>query len=100
MTLRYSTLIIALVLCAVQVPAQVAFISDRDSVLDIYAFDTDTAAVRRLVKSEDVEYGLAWAPDGQYLYFVQYAAGDQNIWKMKPDGTGVERVTSGRTPEI
>ncbi len=95
MTLRLSALILAFAICSIQTPAQVAFISDRDSVLDIYAFDTDTASVRRLVKSEDVEYGLVWAPDGQYLYFVQYAAGDQNIWKMKPDGSGVERVTSG-----
>lgn len=95
MTLRMSTLILALVLCAAHAPAQVAFISDRDSVMDIYAFDDDTASVRRLTTSEDVEYGLAWAPDGQYLYFVKYGEGDQNIWRMRPDGSGVERLTSG-----
>lgn len=91
----FPGLILSLLFCIAQTPAQVAFISDRDSVLDIYSFESDTASLRRLTKSEGVEYGLVWAPDGQYLYFVRYNEGDQNIWRMKPDGSGAERLTSG-----
>jgi len=75
--------------------AQVAFISDRDSTLDIYILDSAGAAPRRITRSPEADYGLVWSPDGASLSYVVYGRGDQNIWRIKPDGSGAERVTSG-----
>jgi Tol biopolymer transport system component len=69
--------------------------SDRGGEMDIYVFDTDTSAIRRVTTPGEVEYGVTWSPDGQYLYFVRYKEFDQNIWRIKPDGTGLEKITEG-----
>lgn len=35
-----------------------------------------------------------WSPDGEYIYFVQGTVPDRmDIWRVRPDGTGVERIT-------
>jgi Tol biopolymer transport system component len=75
--------------------AQVAFISDRGGEMDIYVFDTDTSSLRRVTAPGEVEYGVTWSRDGAHLYFVTYKVGDQNIWRIRPDGSGLEQVTAG-----
>ena len=88
LTIKYSAILAALYLCMFQSPAQVAFVSDRGDEMDIYVFDTDTGAVRRVTTPGEVEYGLVRSRDGQYLSFVNYKPGDQAVWRIKPDGTG------------
>lgn len=35
-----------------------------------------------------------WSPDGEHIYFVQGTVPDRmDIWRLRPDGTGVERIT-------
>lgn len=35
-----------------------------------------------------------WAPDGNFLYFVQGTVPDRmDLWRIRPDGTGAERIT-------
>ncbi len=35
-----------------------------------------------------------WSPDGSFVYFVQGTPPDRmDVWRMRPDGTSVERVT-------
>ncbi len=87
--------ILTLVLTPTQSPAQVAFISDRGGEMDIYTFDTDTSAIRKVTAPGEVEYGVTWSKDGKYLYFIRYKEGDQNIWRITPDGEGLERITEG-----
>jgi TolB protein len=36
----------------------------------------------------------AWAPDGAFIYFSSDRTGVMQIWRMKPDGTQQEQVTS------
>lgn len=95
MTIRNVLIITALYLFALQSPAQVAFVSDRGGEMDIYTFDKDTSAIRRVTTPGEVEYGATWSKDGQYIYFVRYKEGDQNIWRITPDGEGLERITEG-----
>jgi Tol biopolymer transport system component len=35
-----------------------------------------------------------WSPDGGFIYFVQGTVPDRmDIWRLRPDGTGLERIT-------
>jgi TolB protein len=97
MTFRTITPVIAfalLFIAAVPGAAQVAFISDRGGELGVYAFDTDTAGIRRVTDPGATEYGVTWSHDGRYIYFVRYGKGDQNIWRVRPDGSGLEKLTT------
>jgi len=38
----------------------------------------------------------AWSPDGKRIAFDSYRDGQQRIYVMNPDGTGVTRLTNGR----
>lgn len=39
-----------------------------------------------------------WSPDDEYIYFVQGKPPDvMDIWRVRPDGTGAERMTSHAT---
>lgn len=94
-TITSALILATLLISTVPALAQVAFMSDRGGEMDIYTFDTDTSAIRRVTQPGDVEYGITWSPDGAYIYFVRYKEFDQNIWRIKPDGTGLEKVTEG-----
>jgi hypothetical protein len=45
------------------------------------------------VAAERIE-APAWAPDGASIYFASDRTGVMQIWRMKPDGTQQEQVTS------
>ena len=37
----------------------------------------------------------AWSPDGEWIAFASEQEGTFDIWRMRPDGTGIERLTTG-----
>lgn len=39
-----------------------------------------------------------YSPDGQHIYFNSDRTGAMQIWRMRPDGTGQEQVTSDDVP--
>ena len=39
--------------------------------------------------------GPEYSPDGRFIYFNSARTGAMRIWRMAPDGTGQEPVTSG-----
>jgi serine/threonine protein kinase len=42
---------------------------------------------------------LTWSPDGKFIYFVRGdpPSADWDIWRLRPSGTGLERLTSHHT---
>ena len=56
--------------------------------------DIDTKQVTRLVDGYD-NFPL-WSPRGDLIMFSRQAEGDYEIYTIKPDGTGVKRVTHSR----
>jgi serine/threonine protein kinase/Tol biopolymer transport system component len=42
---------------------------------------------------------LTWSPDGKFIYFVRGdpPSGDWDIWRLRPTGAGLERLTSHHT---
>ena len=48
----------------------------------------------RLTDWKGLDDGPEYAPDGQHIYFNSARSGTMQIWRMKPDGSDPERVTS------
>jgi Tol biopolymer transport system component len=38
--------------------------------------------------------GCEYSPDGKYIYFNGHFSGTMQIWRIKPDGSGQEQITS------
>ena len=41
----------------------------------------------------DIDYDAAWAPDGASIVFTSERNGSADLYRVKPDGTGLERLT-------
>jgi len=57
----------------------------------LFIKDIGTGAVTTLTKGYD-NFPL-WSPRGDLIMFSRQAAGDYEIYTIKPDGTGVKRLT-------
>ncbi len=44
-----------------------------------------------LVTPADIDYDAAWAPDGASIVFTSERNGSADLYRVKPDGTGLER---------
>ena len=63
-SLIITPFLVSLVAVSPDASAQVAFVSDRDSTLDIYIIDSVASKARRITDGGDAEYGLVWSRDG------------------------------------
>lgn len=63
----------------------------------IYVVDVNTGEVRELATDPAGQYDAAWSPDGQWLSFTSRKGGGSNIWIMRADGSGQQRVTTGNS---
>ena len=61
---------------------------------DIYKISTNGGEEIRLTTAPGVNDGPEYTPDGRYIYFNSSRTGRMQIWRMKPDGTDQEQVTS------
>jgi Tol biopolymer transport system component len=48
----------------------------------------------RLTTAPGLDDGPDYSPDGKYIYFNSERTGLMQIWRMKPDGSDQEQVTS------
>jgi TolB protein len=48
---------------------------------------------RPLVAPADVDYDATWSPDGAAIVFTSERHGSADLYRVKPDGTGLERLT-------
>src|ERR1043166_7317293 len=39
------------------------------------------------------EYSPSWSPDGQWIVYTQERGGSSDIYRIHPDGTGLEQLT-------
>jgi hypothetical protein len=71
----------------------IVFTSIRDGHEDIYTIPTAGGTPTRLTAT-GVNDGAEYTPDGQYIYFNSDRSRSMQIWRMRPDGSGQEQVTS------
>ncbi|MDR1635040.1 MAG: hypothetical protein LBS27_09020 [Bifidobacteriaceae bacterium] len=66
------------------------------AVYNIYAYDWTTGVTTQLTDSDKPHDGSEYSPDGEWLYFnaerESTEPGHSQIFRMRPDGAGVERL--------
>ena len=73
---------------------QIAFESDHDGDMEIYAMNADGSNVRRLTDNVIHDEGPVWSPDGERITFTSGPEDlDGDIWVMDADGTDRMRLT-------
>jgi Tol biopolymer transport system component len=70
-----------------------AYCGIRDQVFDIYSMDIATGIETRLTHGEGRNDGPDYSVDGQWIYFNSSRTGAMQIWRVRTDGSAVERVT-------
>ena len=62
---------------------------------DIMVVPAGGGKPRNLARSPSVaDWSPAWSPDGRSIAFFSGRAGGRDIWTMRPDGTGMRRLTN------
>jgi len=79
----------------------------NDRVLCISSIDGDNKTVLVKIKREkigdvNVQPSSAWSVDGQWIYFASAQDGDWDIYRIRPNGSGLENLTNhwGSSNEI
>jgi hypothetical protein len=63
---------------------------------DIFAMNADgSGSERNLTNNKGLDDGPEYSPDGKFIYFNSVRSGSMQIWRMQPDGSQPEQVTSG-----
>ena len=63
---------------------------------DLYVRAADGGEPLNLTEDWDLDPGNPmWSPDGQYIYFVTGIGGARHLFRVSPNGGGVEQITTG-----
>lgn len=77
---------------------EVVYVAQRDgkNVYNIYKNSINGGKEVALTDNAPGEHvdGCEYSPDGKYIYYNGSHSGTMQIWRMKPDGTGKEQITT------
>src|SRR5207253_7651575 len=59
----------------------------------LYASKADGSAERALTGPGTMDYNPAWSQGGDWIAFTSERAGSADLYRVHPDGTGLERLT-------
>jgi Tol biopolymer transport system component len=76
---------------------RIAFVSNLSGLPQVWTMPSAGGFPRQITALADPVQGVAWSPDGEWLALVVAPGGGMNaqVYLVKPDGTGLERVTDG-----
>ena len=72
---------------------QVLFNRYQSPVVTVFIADGDGANARPLVPSMGVEYSPSFSRDGSWVVFTAEPDGQADLYRIRPDGTGLEQLT-------
>ena len=74
-----------------------AFVSDLSGLPQVWVIPTSGGFPELITNLDDPVRGAIWSPDGQWIAFVVAPGGGMNtqIYIVRPDGTGLRRLTDG-----
>jgi len=61
---------------------------------DLVVMNLDGTGRRRLMDDAHRDRGPRWSPDGQWLVFYSNRGGLYDLWRIRPDGTDLTRLTA------
>jgi Tol biopolymer transport system component len=68
-------------------------LSVQDGPADLVVVRTDNSVRRGLTEDSFEERTPRWSPDGEWIAFAANRTGHFEIWRIRPDGSGAERLT-------
>ncbi len=72
-----------------------AFCAQRNGNFDVYTIPTEGGVKQRLTDAAGLDDGPEYTADGSKIYFLsERAGGVPKIWRMNPDGSAPEPITS------
>jgi len=76
---------------------QIAYVSDQTGVPQVWVIGVDGSAARQVTKGNDPVGRVIWSPKGDWLAVSIAPGGGMNtqIYVVRPDGTGLRRLTDG-----
>ena len=104
--LARAALALSLCLCAAAAPAREVMLMNRisPSSMTLFVANADGSGERRLLPdSAGMDYDPSFTPDGQWIVFTSErdsdGSGQADLWRVHPDGSGLERLTSAPSME-
>lgn len=81
---------------------QLAFISNMTGLPQVWTVATEGGWPIQITALEDPVGSVSWSPDGAWLAFSVAPGGGMNgqIYLVRPDGTGLRRITDGGRKRI
>ncbi len=70
------------------------YCAKRNDNFDVYSIPTAGGPETRLTEAEGLDDGCEYTPDGSKIYFHSERDGAAKIWRMNPDGSSQEQMTS------
>lgn len=62
--------------------------------LDIRLIELETGDIRSLTGAPaQKDWGARWSPDSQYIAFISQRSGFNEVWRIQPDGNGLQQLT-------
>ena len=70
-----------------------AYLARGEPQQDLFIADMLGAPLRRLTDDAAQDIVPRWSPDGSWIAFLSDRGGKYEIWKVRPDGTGLAQMT-------
>ena len=67
---------------------------------DLFTADRAGTPLRRLTDDVAQDIVPRWSPDGQWIAFLSDRSGKYEIWKVRPDGSGLAQMTNEPDREV
>jgi serine/threonine protein kinase len=64
--------------------------------LDIFISRADGTGMRQLTNDRANDRNPTWSADGSQIFFMSNRDGKSQIWSIKPDGSGLRRLTAAK----
>jgi TolB protein len=75
-------------------PKTIAFTRLGPSQTRLFVSNADGTAERPLLNTDSLDYNPAWFPDGRWIVFTSERNGSADLYRVKPDGTELQRLTT------
>ena len=73
---------------------KLVYCAARNDQYDVYEIDIASQTEVQLTNEPGLDDGPEYTPDGKYIYFNSNRTGTMQIWRMNPDGSNQEQLTS------